>query len=89
MAALAEFTPLLAKHNRTEQDREAVIGEEKNRAMMEVSECLFLREPLDAVSLLVHIWQKCRMECLCNNAERFLEIALQGTDEFMDCFSSP
>jgi len=60
MAALVEFTIVVAKYKRTEeQNRGAVVGEEKekNSGMMEVSECLFLKEPQDANTLLVRIRQ--------------------------------
>jgi hypothetical protein len=88
MAAPAEFSPVLAKHKISEENR----GKEeeiKSSGTMEVSDCLFLKEPLDTAVLLMRIRQKRKMECLRRNAERFLSVASQGADQFMDCFSSP
>jgi hypothetical protein len=87
MAAPAEFSPVLAKHKTSEEKR----GKEEANisGTMAVSECLFLKESLDTAVLLMRIRQKRKMECLRRNAERFLSVASQGADQFMDCFSSP
>jgi len=85
---MATPAPLLAKLKTSEEGK---IGKEEkiNSGTMEVSDCLFLKEPLDMASLLIRIRRKRKMENLRRNAERFLSGASQGADQFMDCFSSP